>query len=170
MISRKKEFLINSVIAALFFVVLILHISGSVNLAILTATPVVVLPLLTAFAMFSSVTKCAVAGFICGAFMDSVMTKAVCFNSILLLCLGVGICLTANHLFNKNVMAAVALAAIASSVYFVLVWTVFHAFGVGLQSSMTYLLGYAFPSAVYTVVFVFPFYFIFKHLNRLKTQ
>ncbi len=170
MISRKKQFWINFLIAALFFVVLIFHISGSVNLSILTATPVLVLPLLTAFSMFSSPARCAIAGFICGAFMDSVMTRSVCFNSIVLLCLGVGMCLTANHLFNKNVKSAFALAAISASVYFVLVWVAFHAFGQGMQSSMTYLLGYAFPSAVYTSVFVFPFYFIFKYLNKVKTQ
>lgn len=170
MLAKKRHpgiFILNLLI---FSVVLILHSTNIIDISIKNATPIILLPLLTAFSVFHSVTASAAAGFISGAFMDSVSTGSYCFNTVILMLIGTFVSLFADTLFNKNIFAAAVLSLITSAVYYLSLWGIFHAIGETVQNSIGYLLGYALPSAAYTAVFIFPFFLLYKYFNRLKTQ
>lgn len=170
MLEKKRHpgiFILNVLI---FFILIIFHTSELVDISIKTATPLLILPLLTAFSLFEPIGASAVAGFISGAFLDSVADGSYCFNTVVLMLIGTFVSLFANNLFNKNIFAAAVLSVITSVIYYLLLWLFFHCFGTTVHSSLGYLLSYAFPSAVYSAVFIFPFYFLYRHFNKLKTQ
>lgn len=170
MLEKKSHpgiFFLNVLI---FFLLIIFHTSEFINISIKTATPLLLLPMLTAFAIFEPFGISATAGFIIGAFLDSVADGSYCFNTLVLMLIGGFVSLFANNLFNKNIFAAAVLSLISCIIYYVLLWFSFHLFGRTVYDSLSYLLGYGFPSAVYSAVFIFPFYFLHRHFNKIKTQ
>ena len=168
MTGKKQNFLVLAANILIFFFVIVFQVSGAVDISIKTATPLVILPLITAYAVFGSLPACAVAGIIAGACLDGVANGAYCFNTITLFLISVAVCLAANNLFNKNIQSAVALSLITSAVYFLLLWQFFYAWGVPVKDSLGFLLSYAMPSTLYTALFIFPFYFIFKFFEKHK--
>lgn len=168
MTVKTQNSLAFAVSTVLFFAAIFFQTSNITDISIKTATPLIVLSLLTAFAQVHSFKASAVAGFITGAFFDSVASNCFCFNTIAFLLVGVLVNAAANNLFNKNLLSAGVLALLASGSYWVCYWAVFHIIGRNMTDVITYLLKYAFPSAIYTAVFVFPFYFIYKALDLTK--
>jgi len=164
---RPLIFIFNILI---FSAVLLFDTADFIDISIKNATPLLTLPLLCGFAIFASVSHSAAVGFIIGAVLDSTASDSYCFNTICFLLLGVFVCLSSNNLFNKNIRASTALAVIISVIYFTARWLCFMAFGVGMQNSLLYLLSYALPSAIYSAVFVFPFFYIFRHWSKPKTR
>ena len=163
MLAKKHHPFIFIANVLIFFVVILFHTSQFVDISIKTATPMLLIPLLTAFSIFSGIGTSAVVGFISGAFIDSVAGQTYCFNTIVFMVMGVLVSLVASNLFNKNIFAAAVLSLITSGAYYLLLWICFHSIGVSAQNSLRYLLGYALPSAVYTAVFIFPLYFLALH-------
>ncbi len=157
-------FLLNILI---FTLAIILHPAESF-IAIKTATPMLILPILTAFSVFGSVYNCAAVGLITGVCFDALTSGAYCFNTAVFMCIAVSVNLLANNLFNKNIRSAVLLSLLAATVYFLLKWIVFFAIGADIENSLLYLLKYALPSAGYSAIFAFPFYYIYKHFNTLS--
>lgn len=139
-------------------------------ISIKTATPMLILPILTAFSVFGSVYSAALSGFLAGACLDSITSGSYCFNSIALLLVGVAVNLCANNLFNKNIRSAAVLALLAASFYFILKWILFFAVGSDISVSMLYLLKYALPSAVYSAVFIFPFFYLYRHFSNISNS
>ncbi|MEE1074606.1 MAG: hypothetical protein U0K93_03925 [Acutalibacteraceae bacterium] len=170
MLYKKNHPFIALLTFLLFFTVIILNTAGIFDLTIKNAVPFTPLPLLTAFCLFSDIKKSALAGFLTGACVDSVASGSYCFNTIILLITATLVCLTANNLFNKNIRAATVLSLLTAVFYFLFYWIFFHAFGMTVQQSLQYLLAYSLPSALYTSVFIFPFYIIFRYLNKLKAK
>ena len=165
MLYKKKHPLIAFLTVFVFFAVIILNFSDGFSIiSIKTATPFIILPVLCAYSLFSDIKRAAFAGFITGACADS------CFNTIALLIIGVGVCLAANNLFNKNIRAAAVLSLIVSVLYFGADWLIFHTIGFNMQHSLEFLFSFSLASAIYTSVFVIPFYFLFKHFDKVKNQ
>ncbi len=165
MLAKKRRiatFLCNLV---LFFAVIILHYTDGVNISIATATPMLLIPLLVAFSIFSSVPMAMFVGLICGILADAAASGAICFNALALMLISTFVCALSNNLFNKNIHSASVLSLISCVVYFLMLWLVRHAFS-GVENSLSYLLKYALPSAVYTSLFIFPFYYFYKFLNN----
>lgn len=167
---KNNKWLLLSANICLFFLIIIFTLSGVIDISIKNATPLVLLPLVTAFSIFNSAGKSAFAGFIVGACLDSVQTGAYCFNTITFLIIAVLVYLISNNLFNKNIQSAVAVSLIMSALYFVLKWALFFTAGHSAQDSLTYLLGYAFPSAVYSAVFILPLYYLYRFFDRLANE
>ena len=132
----------------LFALLFLLHYSDVISISIKTATPIILLPLLCAFSIFSTPVAAAATGLVLGVCMDSAASGTLCFNAIVLM-----------------LSAAVLLSFLLTLFYFVLRWLIFYAFTVSAQDNLTYLLHYAFPSVIYTNVFIFPFYFLYKKLG-----
>lgn len=170
MLAKKHHPLIFIANVLIFFFVIFFHTSEVFNIGIKNATPLLLLPLLTAFSFFSGVGTAAVAGFVSGAFMDSVASHTHCFNTVVLMLVGVFVSLAADNLFNKNISAAAVLSLIASAVYYLLMWLFFHGIGNTVRDSLTYLLSYALPSAVYSALFIVPFYFIYRYFDRCRKR
>ena len=158
MLRKKHHPLLFFANALIFTSIILFDTSELADISIKTATPMLVLPLLCAYAFFAKTHHCLVAGAITGAFIDSVSQDAYCFNTVALMLLTVAVALASNNLFNKNIRAAVVLTLLASAVYYIFLWLFFYISRYDMQSSIGYLLKYAFPSAVYTTVFIFPFY------------
>ena len=170
MLKNKRHPVILILNILFFFVVILFHYTNAFNLKIYTATPMLVLPLLVAFSLFSSVSKAAAVGLFSGIFMDSVASGSRSFNALILMLIAAFVCVASNNLFNKNIQSAVVLSLICCIFYFVVYWIVFHTFSKELESSLAYLLKYALPSAVYSAAFIFPFYYIYKHFNKIKSE
>lgn len=151
-----------------FFVVCLFYSTGTLSLTIGSATPFTVLPLLTAYSLFSTPQKSALAGLLVGIFLDSSAGNTYCFNAIVLLLISLFVCLTANNLFNKNLRATFVISLLSAIVYFLAFWAVFFIYRYNIKDSLTYLINIGFPSAVYTSVFIFPFYFLFRFFEKIK--
>ncbi len=170
MIPKKNHPFIFLATAFLFFAVTIFDSAAGFSITIKSATPLVILPLLTAFSVFTDIKKAAFAGFLSGACVDSVARESYCFNTIALMLIATAVCLLSDTLFNKNIRAATVLSLFTAVLYFVLNWFVFDAIGHGSKQSLEFLFSYSLPSALYTSLFIFPFYFIFKHFDNIKNQ
>lgn len=168
MLAKKHHPWIFTFNIIIFTLIMFFDTSGFINIGIKNATPMLCLPLLCGYSIFATLSHSAVAGFIVGAMLDSTASGSYCFNTVCFLLLATFINLSANNLFNKNIRAAIALAVIASVLYFSARWLCFMAFGVGIKNSLIYLLSYALPSAVYSAAFIFPFFYIYRYFNRLK--
>ena len=149
----------------LFALLFLLHYSDVISISIKTATPIILLPLLCAFSMFSTPAVSAATGLVLGICMDSAASGTLCFNAVLLMLSAALISAFSSRLFNRNLRSAALLSFLLTLVYFILRWLIFYAFTVGAQDNLTYLLHYAFPSVVYTNIFIFPFYFLYKKLG-----
>lgn len=170
MLQKKRHPWIAVLTVLMFFIITILYLSDVIDISIKNATPMILLPMLTTFAIFSDIKFSALTGFLLGICIDSVMVGAYCFNAIVLMLIGVFSCLFANRFFNKNFKAAAVMSLLTSIVYFSLHWLVFFVFPINVKQSITYLLVYAMPSAVYSAVFVLPFYYIFKYISKIKSK
>lgn len=168
MLAKKRHPFIAVFTILMFVIVLLFDTNPIFSIRIENATPLIVLSLITAFSVFAGAYESAVWGIICGAMLDSVSLGTYCFNTILFFIIGVAANLAANNLFNKNVRAAGALAIITASIYYIARWLFIESFGMGMENSLKYILSYAFPSAVYSAIFVFPFFYIFRHFDKIK--
>ncbi len=166
----KKHPVIFTLNILIFFFSILFFYTDSLSISIKGVSPLLILPILTAFSLFHSPVICAMAGLICGVFMDACMVGSFCFNAIALLCIGVFVSVTSNNLFNKNIQSATVLSLITSGSYFILLWIFFHTDNVSLTDNLGYLLKYAFPSAIFTAVFIFPFYYLYKHFHKLTVE
>ncbi len=166
---KKHPFIFTFNILIFFFAILFFY-TDSLSLSINGIYPLLIIPILTAFSLFHSPIRCAVAGLLCGIFMDACMVGSYCFNAIILLCIGVFVAVSSNNFFNKNIQSATVLSLITSSVYFVLQWIFFHTYHVSVTDNLMYLFKYAFPSAVFTAVFIYPFYYLYKHFHKLQME
>ena len=168
MLRKKRHPLVFLANVCIFALVIIFHTSEIADISIYNASPMLILPLLTAFSFFADLKQCVIAGLICGAFIDSVSQGAYCFNTIVLMLLSVFVYLAANNLFNKNIRAAMVLSLITAAIYYILLWLFFYCIGAGMQNNLGFLLKYALPSAVYSAVFIFPFYYLYRYFKNRK--
>lgn len=150
----------------LFAAAILLFGSTELSLNIKHAYPFLVLSLLTAYSCFYNVSLSALAGFLSGAFIDSVAAGSYCFNTIGLMLLAVAANRLSTSVLNKNLKACLTLCFIISLTYYLFYWLVFIAFSLGLKENLQYLLQYALPSCIYTSVFVVPFYFLYKKIKK----
>lgn len=143
-----------------FSVLFIGHYCFGDLFAIGASKPIAFLAMFTAFSMFHDELPCALTGLAVGICMDGVTGETVCFNSIILILIGVTTSLISKHLFNRNIRSAFVLSLLGNLVYFGTRWLIFYAFDSTVISAFTYLLDYAIPSAVYTAVFIIPFFYL----------
>lgn len=162
---KKKRILFGFFSFLLFFFSFIAHYTDSIDLSIKNAQPFILLPLITAFSMFTTPGTAAVSGLALGICMDGCAGGTVCFNAIAIMLAATFVSAAANNLFNRNIKSAILLSVIISLFYYILRWLIFYAFSSGSHDNLTYLLSYAFPSVLYTNAFIFPFYFIFRYFN-----
>lgn len=161
--SRKKQFFIAFINAVLFTILILFHFSGA-SIKIGGANPFTVLALLVAVIIFSSEFTGVLTGALIGIILDSVTSTPVGFNTITLILISFLATLISHYIFNKNLKAALTLCLICAALYFSARWLVGFAFTGDIAGSFTYLLSYAATSAVYTTVFIIPFFYIEKHL------
>lgn len=164
MINAKRIYLLRTVNALLFFVLILLQYSTVINLKIRNANPMLPLALLVAVAMFSSELTASISGLLVGIFIDAAASTPPAFNALLFLGLGLAVSLIIRHLFNNNVFSAITLCLICGFTYFLLRWLVCMAFSLSFSENLIYLIQFAFTSTLYTALFIIPFYYFEKFL------
>ncbi len=165
---KTKHPLITILNILIFFVSLLFYYTGILPLSIKGITPLLILPILTAFSIFNSPLMSAITGLLCGVFMDCNALNSYCFNAMVLLVLGTFVAVASTNLFNKNIFSAMVLSLLTAVFYFVLQWAVFETDNIAISDSLTYLLKYALPTAVYSAVFIIPFYYLYRYFERRK--
>ena len=149
----------------LFALLFLLHYFDGRSRSRKTATPIVFLLFLCVFSLSPPPAPPPATGLVLGVCMDSAASGTLCFNAIVLMLSAALVSASSSRLFNRNLRSAVLLSFLLTLLYFVLRWLIFYAFTVSAQDNLTYLLHYAIPSVIYTNIFIFPFYFLYKKLG-----
>ncbi|MBO7217563.1 MAG: hypothetical protein J6V50_02565, partial [Clostridia bacterium] len=108
----------------------------------------------------------AAAGLFAGALMDSSMSGSSCFNSLAVMMIGLLSGVLASYFMNKNVRSAACLSLGSAFLYLFTRQTFFYSFK-GIAVDAEYYSTYFIPTAIYTALFIIPFYFLQKKLKTL---
>lgn len=143
----------------------IVHYNGFFSIKIANANPIPAISLIVAVAFFSGMWRGVTMAFLFGMFMDTVVSGTICFNTLALTfsVLVCGVLIT--YFFNRNISAIIVLGFIGSAGYFVLKWFFLY-FLRGVAGQEYYLFSFAIPSAIYTTIFIIPFYYIGKYFEK----
>lgn len=165
--NKRKAFFIslltNCLIGAIIFLA---RYSWGITLALGQAVPILLIPLAVSIAIFFGEGVGLAAGLFIGIFMDSAASDATCFNTLFLSigCVACGV--MAFRFLNRNLKAAICLSAGMSFAYYLLRYVIFYAFR-GIEVTYEYFVVNLIPSAVYTALWLIPFYFLEKKLVNL---
>ena len=147
------------------FIIYVLHYTDLLDISVYHASPIILLPITVGVAMFYDELTGLIFGLSCGCAMDAV-TGGV-YNTLFFMLMGFIVSLLAQRIFNKNLPGAIALTFISTFFYYGILW--FTDFFIpDVQGKVYILLWHYFPSAVYTVLFIIPFYFFEKKLRKAK--
>lgn len=162
---RKKRFIAAFVNILVLCFAFFLRYSGTGILNIGGAVPLILLPIAISITVFYSENVALVTGIIVGVFMDSVSADSSIFNTLFMI-IGCVVCnLLSARFFNRNLKSALCLSACMSFLYFSLKYIIFFAFS-GVLVNYDYFTLSLIPSAVYTSVWILPFYFLNKKLSN----
>lgn len=151
---------------ALFVLLFFLTYTPVSFLRIGNASPFVFVAAVVCVAFYYDARLAFWAGLISGVFCDAVASQPSAFNALALCIIGFASGILVQYYINKNIFSALALSGLASAVYFFADW--FVSFVKGVPDNFELLLFYALPSAVYSALFIIPFYFLGKLINRIK--
>ena len=165
----KKSLIFTFNVVIFFFIALLQH-STFINVHFLNIGATLIIPLLVAFSLWHSPLASALAGMLSGFILDSSAHGSFCFNAIALLIIGTFVSVASSTLFNKNLPSAMVISLICSASYYVVKWAIYHTFSEGINNSLTFLLQISLPSAILTAAFIFPFYFLYKYVEKIKAK
>ncbi len=154
---------INLFLIALLY---LLRYSGLMTLAIGQAVPITLLPLTVSIAVFFGEWYGAAAGFCAGALMDTSMSGSSCFNTLTVMLIGLIAGILSSYFLNKNIRSAAVLSLGTAFLYLITRQIFFYSFK-GISIGADYYALYFIPTAVYTALFIIPFYFLEKKLKAL---
>ncbi len=166
MTSKKERIFTLSINFLLFLILAFAHNTGFRPFSIGNANPFSVFALLVAFSMFASEWSSCFAGLFLGMFMDAAASSGSIFNTIMFFITALFVSVTSRYFFNNNIRAAVVICLICSVLLFGVKWIIFYGFSLGVNESIAFLLKSALPSAVYTTVFIIPFYYFERMLFK----
>ena len=164
--KTKKPLLTIVTNAVLLAALLLFHYSGA-SIAISSANPMAALALLVAIIMYAGEIAGVLTGMLIGIVLDSVTSTPIGFNTVTLTVISFAAALISHYLFNCNLKSALTLCLLFSFAYFFSRWIVGFAFTGDTAGSFLYLIRYAVPSAVYTTVFIIPFFYLEKLIFKL---
>ena len=145
-----------------FGLFLLQRISG-LSLKIGTATPVLLVPAVIAVACFLREWTGFWFGLCCGVALDTVVNGTACFHTFALMLIGISAGLLFRYFFNRNIKSAVIVGTLGSLIYFIARW-LFLDFLTGDSAALSILLRYHLPSALYTALFMIPFFYFVRWL------
>ena len=163
---QKKSALVTVINILIFLVLMLFNSTDIMPIALWGAKPFLPLAFLVAFCMFYEEIPSVLTGLLVGTLLDGFSATPVCFNSIILIIIGLFTAITVHYFFNNNIRSAIALCIICSLFYFTARWIFPYMFSVSQAESLIYLFRYDFPSAIYTTVFIVPFYYLEKLINK----
>lgn len=164
-IEKKRKVPVIEIVIASF--VYLFHYTGLIDITIKGASPVILLPITVAVAMFYSELTGLLFGLCCGFAMDAVAASTSVFNTLAFMFIGYITGLLAKRIFNRNLPAAISLTLFSEIGYFGVKWLLVSIIP-DVQGKVYHLLWNLTPCAVYTLLFIIPLYFLEKRLHREK--
>ncbi len=156
---------IYGILGIFSFMIFVLQRISGLSLKISTATPVLLLPLVIVIACFLKEWVGFWFGFASGVMLDIFMADSRIFNTIAFIVIGLGAGLLFHYLFNRNIKAVVLGGLAVCFVYFFFKWLFLSVF-MGDPSAFKILFKYEIPSAIYSSVFLIPFFFLVRNLCK----
>lgn len=147
------------------FLLFIMQKVEGLSLKIGTATPVLLLPMLIVISCFLKEWVGFWFGLVFGIALDVFMADSRIFNTVAFILIGVGAGLLFHYFFNRNIKAVIIGGFIICFAYFLLKW-LFLTFFFGDDSAFLVLFKYEIPSAIYSALFVIPFFYFVKRLCK----
>lgn len=166
--TNQKNHYLHTVLYVVFFLILFLiNYTEILPLRISNASPMLLVPGVVTVALYYGEWRGFWCGLIIGIFADSVSAQFAGFNTFLFLIIGLTAGLFVTHMLNRNIYTAAVLSLCASVFYFGAKWLVEYLF-IGSNDAANYLLFYAAPSAVYSALFIIPFYYLGILISKIK--
>ncbi len=153
-------------VIGLFIVIHILTYNPFFSLKIFNAVPVLTIAAVVAVSYYFDEWWGFVAGTISGIFSDSVGSGTVCLNAIFLLSLGLISGVLFKKYLNRNILSVSMLSVIGSILYFLLYGLIF-TFNNDVFQGLEYLLLHCLPSAIYSGLFIFPFFYLLGLIKKI---
>lgn len=144
---------------------LILQKTPGLSFTIGTATPVLLVPMVVMIACFLREWTGFLFGLFCGIGLDVFSSGSRCFNTVAFILVGGLAGLLYHYFFNRNIKSAIIGGVIFSFGFCFLRW-IFLCFFAGDSSAVLMLFRYEIPSALYTSVFVIPFFYYTRWLTK----
>ncbi len=161
---KRRRFIAAFINAIIIFAVFLLRFSGIATLQIGEAVPIILIPIVISVSMFYGENAGLISALFAGLLMDSVASDTSCFNTLFFV-LGATVCgVMANRFLNRNLKAAICLSIGLSFIYYFLKYLIFFVFN-GISVNYDYFVLNLIPSAVYTALWIIPFYFLQKKLS-----
>lgn len=154
--------------ALLAFLLYLLDSTGLMTLRIATAHPLLLLPLTVAVAMRAREWAGLEFGGFLGILLDITAADSFCFNLVSLALIGCICGLLSSYYVNNNIYSALVLSLCSSLAYFTAKWLVFYVFS-GRNSVFEYFVNYSLMSAIYTSLFILPFYYLVRFMSKRLT-
>ena len=160
-----KRFFFFTLYLIFCLLIILLQSSGLLTLQILTASVVLILPLIIYGGFYFGCFTGALLGFISGVMTDAVSSTTY-FNTVALTACGFACGLVMMYLFNRNFAAACVLCPSVSFLFFFSKWLFVYAFKDPACGFV--LLNYTLPSFLYTaLVGILMYYILFPFFKRL---
>ncbi len=163
--ERKYSYIYYSAIGILLAGIYFLQVSTPIIPVIFGVKPNPTFVLMILFAMFGGEWAGIISGLLLGIATDVISPLPDGFNALFMMLAGLVAALLSIYLFNRRLPAAMVLAGSAVTVYYLAVWLV----GVlpqGYDGVLDYLWRFSLPQAVYSFLFVFPFWWLLDLLSR----
>lgn len=163
---RRKKRLRYLLIALFLFLLFVLQSLPEGIPAFYLGTPLLVLPMLCAAALFEKEMAGAFFGLLCGLLLDCYGAQGGIYSTVALFLLG-GVCgFLGRFVMAENFLAALTLTAGVTFLYLAGKWIVFQLI-LSPICDFHYLLLYSLPTFVYTTLFTVPFYWLARGLHRI---
>lgn len=164
--KQNSRYLKSVCYIALFLIIYLLSFNPFFSLKIGNAVPVMAIAAVITVAFYFGEWWGFTAGIISGIFADAVTSGAFCFNAVAFMLAGLLTGVLLRKYLNNNIFSALALSGIANGIYFFLNGIFFVSKSGALQG-FEYLLLHSLPSAVYSALFILPFYYLGKLINKI---
>lgn len=149
------------VLSLLFY---LLQFTPWLSLRVAGARPVPLLPLLVAVSIFYGEWYGMTLGLILGMALDAVAAGASCFHALFFLFFGLVCGALSTYVLNRNLRAALTLSLGVSLVYFAARWARY-LLPLHDPDALSYLLRRSLPGALYTALWIVPFFYFFRWLS-----
>lgn len=147
------------------FLLFFLQRIPGVTLKVGNAYPLLLLPAVMVAAALLREWAGFLTGLVCGIALDTVHNGSACFNTLAFIVIGVGFGLTFRFLLNRNIKSMILAGGVGSLIFFLARWF-FLVLLAGDSSAFKILFKYELPSAIYSALFVIPFFIGFKKLSE----
>lgn len=137
--------------------------------AVFGVRPLPLYAFIVCVAVFSNVTASFVFGLLAGVMMDMVSSVFDGFHVLALVVTAVVCSLLTEFLFNDRLVTTLVLCSGFTTLYYFIYWLCFIGTK-GYPQAVLYLFRYSVLQIIYTVLFVFAFYYIIKYIRTVSSR